>query len=141
MVVRVSFVSRVKRYSGGFICAPFPSIFAQKEKKEGEGEGGHIPSFLANFYTQSRGTMKYSVAHARLTADLVKNRIFISIKFIRVAGSTSPSLPFFVLLPREEKVGSRTDRENKHFRGVESREGGKGERERYFAGRRSELFK
>lgn len=28
--------------------------------------------------------MKYSVAHARLPADLVKNRIFISIKFIRV---------------------------------------------------------
>lgn len=102
-------------------------------------EGGHIPSFLANFYTQSRGTMKYSVAHARLTADLVKNRIFISIKFIRVAGSTSPSLPFSFFFPREEKVGSRTDRENKHFRGVESREKGK----RHFAGRgrESELFK
>lgn len=41
VVARVSFVSRVKRYSGGFICAPFPSIFAQKE------EGGRAHSIVS----------------------------------------------------------------------------------------------
>lgn len=136
----------VKVYGGGsrFLCFTGKEIFrwfhlcpvsfnlcTEGEGEGGKGESGHIPSFLANFYTQSRGTMKYSVAHARLTADLVKNRIFISIKFIRVAGSTSPSLaPFslFFFFRARKKLDHEPTAKTNTFAAWKVEKGGGGER-------------
>lgn len=56
--------------------------------------------------------MKYSVAHARLPAYLVKNRIFISIKRARVDRSTSPWAQHSSREVERKKKRERRKREN-----------------------------